>query len=235
MIEETPVEITVYTLGLTRATFKKTEAGAPQYKAVKFEKADLVEHVQTLIRESEARKQIDRSHQDHWRRFSRQACEACEACEFFVLANARASQNQEQLAHELMVAAKELLYKSRDVSVGKRSLQDAISNDLAHTATWRIILKFGSPEISRETILKDLQQFQKHFPQSPHFGRAKATADMLTQMVAEDRAHIVPKELDALTVREKVSERIFRLRDQNGMHFGKSKFLRDIRPEDAKR
>lgn len=78
-----------------------------------------------------------------------------------------------------------------------------------HREVWR----------SRDCSADDLESLISRFPQSPHVPRAKSTAKILAQMIAEDQSHDLPADFGKLSVEQKVSDLIFRLRDQNGVQF----------------
>lgn len=216
LIQESKTDFVVYTFGLQKQTFKKSAPQTAKHKIVRFDKTDLAAYVQVVLAEHAARQNQSFLDRDSWRRFGQQSSEAVE---FLVLANACVAQGHESLAHSLLVAAKQLTDQSRDARAKKLSLKDSLANDLAHTLMWRTIAKFGDPEIPRQSILKDLESLISRFPQSPHLPRAKSTAKILTQMITEDQSHDVPADFDKLSVEQRVSDLIFRLRDQNGVQF----------------
>ena len=84
------------------------------------------------------------------------------------------------------------------------------------------VLKFGTPEVSRAELLDEFRRFKKNFPDSQHIERAQDTAELLEQMVREDKEHAQLKQppFDEMTTEQQVAELIFQLRDQNGQQWG---------------
>ena len=70
-------------------------------------------------------------------------------------------------------------------------------------------------------MLAEFSLLATKFPHSQHAERAKETAELLAQMIAEDKAHAAKpaKEFDKLTKAEQAAELVFELRDQNGQQW----------------
>ncbi len=212
LIDEDKVRLRVYTLDLLENSFEFSPRDVLAHKVVKFEKVDLAETAKQLLREHAERKAQKDS--DVWRRMWK---ELNEGSEFVVLARACAAQNEPELSQQLIDEATELLTQD-DRNTGS-SLKEALADDLAHVTMWRIVLDFGDAEVPRTELLARLELFRKHYPTSRHFARATETAELLQEMVREDREHKVPMAFDDLGTDEKVAELIFQLRNQNGQQW----------------
>ncbi|MDP1564291.1 MAG: hypothetical protein Q8M16_23175 [Pirellulaceae bacterium] len=213
LLNETEDGFSVFTLGLNENSFKITAADSPAHTVVRFERESLAEYARKVLREHAERNSRDR---DVWWRFRSQLNEGTE---FVVLARACAAQRELELSRQLMDAARDLLKHSSGTSKPNATFRENLSDELANMTMWNIILEFGNTEISRTALLAKLDALLKNYPDSPHFDRAKLTATMLRTMLAEEQEHIPPSDFEKLTTEEKVSELIFRLRDQNGQQW----------------
>jgi hypothetical protein len=104
----------------------------------------------------------------------------------------------------------------QDVTTTNFSL--ALEKDLGAVMYDRAVGNFDNAAISRPQLLAQFESVASNYPHSPYLERAKQYAAALKRMISEDEAHakIAPANLDALPVEQKVSELIFRLREQNG-------------------
>jgi hypothetical protein len=102
------------------------------------------------------------------------------------------------------------------------TFHEKLDHDLGEFAMWRLILDFGDPAVTRPQLLERTTALLKNFPHCDYIERAKDTADILKEMVAEDQIHskFSDEEIAKLPLQEQVKEWIFRLRDQNGHQWG---------------
>jgi hypothetical protein len=93
----------------------------------------------------------------------------------------------------------------------KKFLEDALSE----TLVWDATLKFEDVNIPRFQILATFRDLQERFPHSRHQQYLQKTIGILDGMVREDATHHII-DLSHLITEQKISELIFRLRDQHG-------------------
>ena len=152
----------------------------------------------------------------------------------FFLAYACWVKGDAALAQQLFDEAKKLPSSQNTNSGGKdQPMRLALKIELGHSAMWQAVLLFGdidswrsrgAPDVKlmpRRELLGVFRDFVRHYPQSPHMGRAKETVRILEQMVQEDEQHpaLSDEALEKLPVEDQAKELIFRLRDQNGHQF----------------
>ena len=101
------------------------------------------------------------------------------------------------------------------------NLRSKLEKDLSLSLMWRAVLKFGEPAITRKELLAQFRAIETNYPGSEYHARAKATAERLAIMIAEDERHekSPPKPLSELPMEERIRELIFQLRDQNGQQW----------------
>src|SRR5262249_47688531 len=141
-----------------------------------------------------------------------------EPAELFVWARACAAQGKPSLAEQLFGQAKQSAEVRNHHAETNTAFHQMITNDIAHGQMWQALNAFGDLSVSRMELQVRFDWIVKHFPDSPHWQRAKETAELLKKMVAEDEAHArkAQKPTKEITKEEKIAELIFRLRDQNG-------------------
>jgi hypothetical protein len=100
-------------------------------------------------------------------------------------------------------------------------IREKMEKNIAHKLMWSAVVNFEDPSISRPELLQQFEAILRNYPDTEHRERARATAEILKRMIAEDRAHAKqePVDLVQLPVEERVRELIFRLRDQNGHQY----------------
>jgi hypothetical protein len=135
-----------------------------------------------------------------------------------------------------------------------RSLQQHVSDEIAHLLMWQSVEAFADPAVSRRELLARFERILEKFPGAPggpppgderfgwvpggHPRHAREAAALLRQMIAEDEEHArrparPPAEL---TRAEQVAELIFRLRDQSARQTtdpGSCNVFADERGEDS--
>lgn len=99
-----------------------------------------------------------------------------------------------------------------------KSFRESLEKNLAYNMMWRAVVSFGEPSISRPQLLQMFEPIVTNYPESEYHDRAVQTVNILRRMIAEDEAHAKNPvtNLDQLPVKARISELIFRLRDQNG-------------------
>ncbi len=211
-MEESQDSFRVYGLDLSEWDFKFSSADAPAHLVVKFEKVSLSETAKRLLREH-AERNVEKDFRSG-RRFGKQLNEGSE---FMVLARACIAQNEPDLARQLVTVASELL--TRKINGTAIVFRQAFVEDLGRVTMWRLILDFGDANVPRTELLARLQTIPKSYPNTEYCELATKTAEILEQMVREDREHQAPVDFKSLGIREKVAELIFQLRDQNGQQW----------------
>ena len=210
LMDDTENGFRAFTLDLSERFFEFTSQGFFSPTVHKFERLNLRETAQTLLRENAER--TSKAEVGWPRRFGMQINEGTE---FVVIARACAAQGEADLAQQLMDAARDLLMQKHSEKNSESTFQKDLSEDLANMTMWRIILDFSEPNVPRTQLLASLEQFLKNYPETRHCERATESAELLRTMIKEDRDHSVPNFSD-LTSDEKVDELIFQLREQNG-------------------
>ena len=101
------------------------------------------------------------------------------------------------------------------------SFRQALEMDFGHAMMWRAVGNLGDPSVSRQNILKEVQEIPEKYPHSEYCDQARQMARVLTRMIAEDQAHAATgsNDLASLPVAQQVRELIYCLRDQNGHQF----------------
>ena len=137
-----------------------------------------------------------------------------------MLARACAAKGLEPQAHELIAAAANALLPP--MLEPPKSLIDALAQEFSTGLMWNAFIDFSEPSVGRRELLDQFRNIAKHFPSTEHGPRAKATAELLEQMIKEDESHKRPgvSQFAKLPVKERVAELIFQLRDQNGQQWG---------------
>lgn len=216
---ESETEFTVLSLDLIQITLKKTKPGAPAHKRIAYENRPLPENI------AETLKLLDDTSQDHplfqsdW--IKRKA-------DLFVLGYTCWRRGNDRLAIDLFTEAKEQplkVYIERET----RTLQELLEIHFGRLAIWDAILRCGGSRLgtqadeylpNRTELLKAFQRVIDHFPRSKEIDRAKKSAAILKQMIAEDSKHPrLKQQLDQLPLEQRINELIWQLRDQNGYQF----------------
>lgn len=195
-------------LDLSERTFERTDDDVEEHKRVGFARAELKEMVEKQL---ESLRLLEESgERPAFRRFGEQLSERGE---LFLLARACDLAGHHQAAKEAIDRA---LRTPNRITVKK--LRTQLEQDISHAEMWRGILDFNDPQIGRPLLLPKFRRIAERFPRSSHAERAKATAELLEKMIAEDKTHASAerKPLDKMTTKERVAELIFQLRDQNG-------------------
>ena len=205
---------TVFTLDFSQYSFTRTPAGTEPYQTVAYEILDLKrmthrELIQLIDSEAGERFVLHR-------RFGKMLSVRGEQ---YVLARGCAANGLDQLAHDLLQ------------TTGSQADRSA---EFGHALMWHAVLKFGNPEVSRAELLDEFSGFEKKFPDSQHIQRARETAELLEQMVREDKEHAQLQQppFDEMPTEQQVAELIFQLRDQNGHQWsqpGSCDFFNDLR------
>jgi len=203
---------TVLDLYLFTGTFTNTVAGKPEYERVGFNELILKDDVDALL------ETLDKPHinDDLRRRFGEHITEREE---FFALGWACWRNGLNDEAQRLYLQASKMPSTIRQGEAEQNSnFRISLEQDIANSMMWRAVVAFGDTSLSRPQLLAQFPAIVTNYPHSEYLERAKQTAEILTKMIAEDEAHakVAPTNLNLLPVKERVSELIFQLRDQNG-------------------
>jgi hypothetical protein len=214
LLNQEGATFSVFTLDFSKYSFTRTPAGTEPHLTVAYEILDLkktthLELIQFIDPAAGERDMLGR-------RFGKMLSVRGEQ---FVLARGCAANGLDQLAHDLLQ------------TTGSQAERSA---EFGHVLMWRAVLKFGTPEVSRAELLEEFRRFKKNFPDSQHIERAQDTAQLLEQMVREDKEHAQLKQppFEEMTTEQQVAELIFQLRDQNGQQWsqpGSCDFFYDSR------
>ncbi len=136
--------------------------------------------------------------------------------QIFILARACAAHGQLDLAVRMGQAAVAL--NLRDSDEMKWNLHELLTNRMATACVWRATLKFSDTKIDRASLLAEVSQISRRFPDCDPQLHVPKTIKLLRQMVVEDRQHAAPQDRRnrLQTDRDRVTDLIFELRDQCG-------------------
>jgi len=124
---------------------------------------------------------------------------------------------RECLEHGLSETGLELLKFSAQHGDERGWLRRSLEEEFAQAALWRITLRFSVPEITRETLLAEVETALKQFPATERVKDLKAMAERLRTMIAEEREHAAKlKPFVSMTPAEQAAELVFQLRNQTG-------------------
>jgi hypothetical protein len=206
-------QFSVLTPNLSELSYRKTPSGTPANRQVSYQKLDLKAVAEEQLAKLRAPKPSGPL--ALWQRFSEHMSEQVEA---FILARICNANGLPDLGFDLYAAAVAGLVPSRQ---GPTPSFDAVlSDDIADALMWQYILDFGDPTITRLQLFERFHRFAQHFPKNQYAGRAAETADLLQRMIREDKEHgPTTRSKPDLPVRDRVTELIFQLRDQNGQQW----------------
>ncbi len=96
--------------------------------------------------------------------------------------------------------------------------RERLEQDLAYSMIWRTTVDFADVKISRPQLLAAFERVARDYSRSESAPSARATADRLRKMIAEDTAHAARRgvPIGQFPVDQRIPELIFRLRDQTG-------------------
>lgn len=218
LLKEDGASFTALTLSLEKETYQKSPAKTPHDAEVGYEAADLAVDAAAFLKDlclPPGAEQKDSKRQWETHHHNR--------TDTFVLAWACWRNGLEKLSEELYNHASKMSEGRGDnpERPPTQSLRQMVAADLAHLEMWRAIIAFGDAAITRTELLKQLEQFEKNYPDNKHQERAKDSISLLQQMVKEDREHAQKdrKPFEQLSKKEQAAELIFQLRDQNGHQF----------------
>jgi hypothetical protein len=194
-----------------------SDPGAPENNRVGFEILGLREQATARLEELRGANTNDSLESLMQRMMGNFGAQLSEQGQVFVLGWACWRHGMDGLAQNLYAEAAKIPTLGGDPHKS-RTFHDDLESDLGYTAMWRAVVAFGDPSVSRPDLLARCETIIANYPHSEQVQRARQTADLLKQMIAEDQEHAktAPKDLDQLPVQERVRELIFRLRDQNG-------------------
>jgi len=205
LIQTSGKEFKVLTPGLQTFEFEKTAEGTPDHKIVDYKEIGLAEFAK-----QEAVREVDRFERGF------DGKKASRALELMVLARACVSHSLDQVAHDLLVESEKQINRSRDVNDPPKTFQTKLGEDLAHYRIWLTLLKIDNPKISWEEINQDFTWIHTNFPGTRHAQRCRDSAKTLVSMIAENKAHKTPEDLEKLPKKQRVAELIFQLQSQDG-------------------
>ena len=228
LVDESDGEFTVITLALRKHLFKRTPAGTPDHEVVDFTKVDLEQYANQRLKTLPSSKDWTRS-----------GVKSSHQLQLFLLARACVSHSLEDVAHNLLAASEKSYELSRDVNAKPQTFKKYIARDLAHISIWRTLLKIDAPKTPWEEIEQDFKWIYSSFPDTRYAKRCKESAEILAEMIAENKKHQTPKDFEKLTVKQQVAELIFQLQYQDGRQLGQPGscdiFYRDgVRAQNAK-
>ena len=207
-------EFTTFYLDLRSRTHRTQPSETDGHARISFENADLAQFAAEQLKVVTE----PREH-DAWHRFGERLSQPAE---FFVLSWACSRKGLDDVAATVFDQVRRMSRGTRQ-EVATLTVKQKLAEDIAHAQMWEAVLKFGDISIPRDVLLRDFERIVRHYPESKHFERAKETAALLEQMIAEDKAHAEQrkrgKPFDELDQQQKVTELIFQLRDQNGQQW----------------
>jgi WD40 repeat protein len=216
LLDEKGDRFTVLTLSLAEESYEKTPNGEAPVSRVGFEYVDWKAGATAYLKALQAPKDDSMNFPSPWEEDLGPRTKA------FVWAWACWRNGLDELAGSLYDQALKLPkgYGLDPESPPAQPLQALVAEDLASIELRRAAIVFyvfnGRP-VARTELVKRFEHIVKHYPGTEHYEDAKRTVDLLTQMIAEDAEHAkkhVPP-LDKLSIKDRVAELIFQLRDQN--------------------
>lgn len=160
--------------------------------------------------------------------------------ETFVLAWACWRHGLNEQAAELYLQAKKLPNWGLDRFSGfdrdtPKSFRESLEKNLAFVVMAHAVDSFGDPSISRPQLRRMFQSIATNYPDSMWNEKAVRVVDILGRMIAEDEAHAKNPvtNFDQLQVDARISELLFRLREQNGHQIfqpGQCDIFEDLAP-----
>lgn len=146
--------------------------------------------------------------------------------QIFFMAYAAWQRGHIELAQELYDQAAHLPTRQGDKAPPEGvKFQDLLEQEMGRAVMWRAAQMFVTnkdyaphhlPLPARPEVLARFQEVIRRFPNCPDAPQAERTAEILEQMIAEDKNHpsVSRLELSKLSTDEQVRELIFQLRDQ---------------------
>jgi HEAT repeat protein len=207
LVRDEGARFTVLHPSLWTHNYTKSDSKKPEDEKVGYVTLDLGKETTEILKSLQQPEDKD----DIPRRFRK--------AELFVWARTCAAQGKPKLAEQLFAQAKQIDDKQQNN--GTKTFHQIIAHDIAHGQMWQAVEAFGDLAVSRKELLARFERIVRHFPENPHWQRAKETAELLKKMIAEDEAYArkTHKPAKEMTKEERIAELIFRLRDQNGQQF----------------
>ncbi|HEY3780492.1 MAG TPA: hypothetical protein VGL56_05370 [Fimbriimonadaceae bacterium] len=116
------------------------------------------------------------------------------------------------------LAAQCLSYSKKFASIESLDLETDVRNSIEQSAFTQLYKNFDDHDYSRPDLAFQFKTFLKEFPNSSNAGRAEEDLAALESMIIQDSASQskAPVVLDKLSIKDRIAEEIYRLRD----HFG---------------
>lgn len=220
----------VLTLGLWEETLTNSMVETNEYEQVSYSKLDLKIEARSVLQflQNPPTNRYDRARSD---------IRPTDRTETFVLAWACWRHGLNEEAADLYRQAKKLpdwLHQNET----PKSFRESLEENVAYLMMWRAVVSFGNTSITRPQLLVMFEPIVTNYPDSEYHERAVQTVKILRRMIAEDEAHAKNPitNLDQLPVEARISELIFRLRNQNGHQYsqpGSCDIFGDWRREDT--
>ncbi len=207
LLEDKRTKFTLYTLGLRKIDFLKKTPKTSFRKKDFYEEMDLSKGVKDFLDWARGQRV---GYGNYNARFLGRDTMA------FILARVCFYHNRYDLARELSLYA-----CSIPSDEGKKdSLAKKLMDDIGYDFMWATVL--GHAYQSRPQLILDFEYIVKKFPLSRYVVQAKKSIEILHRMAQEDedyKKEISNERADEITIKEKIADLIFQLRDQTGQQY----------------
>ena len=215
LLDEAADKFRVRTLTFETREFSKVKRGTTEYR---YEPADLRACAEAWLQPPDPH--------DHFSRHLHSGPVFAARTELFVLAWMCARQGLDDLAGRLYATAEKtegLPGNLRDAPPDRTwPFRHKLERDLGQFETWRAMLAFGDPHVTRRELLATLNALPKRYPHFDYLARVRDLAERLRPMIAEEKTHPrrTADEIAKMPPAKQAREWIFQLRDQNGRQMG---------------